>query len=441
MVMMGCGDSDSGSTEEGDDIKVEGDTLVHTSPKLLGKDHFGTQLGTDNPDGSYTFDSTAANYGGGGAQYDFPTPKAGDTWKISDYSLVEITLKTVSGSVAAIVKKGGTTNDLTRYPEGGGQYPTLSADASDGIFTFKTLVSDAGTGIGFQRSSGGPATVKIEKVVFSKMPRLTVTFSGGEYAAMPARPPIEVVSGSTLTMGQLRPIPEWAGHTFTGWKIGEVDFDITAPITQDITLTAQWKDGAPEEVSMALDLDPDNWGELPPHPNTGYTGAAGSAPLNTGGWDHTTEYAAADYNAGVLKLTFSSNRQRAIIPLSDAQIDALLYEEDGVTFRFDATITDDTGATNPTWAGFRCHLADPTTGRDWNGTQTGADQTATLDTHMVEHVAWANAGDGWLNRIRYFAIQAMFRDEDGSVDATQFGFPLLTITINSLSIDLGDTTE
>jgi hypothetical protein len=435
MVMMGCGDSDSGSTEDKDDIKVEGDTLVHTSPKLEAANKWGGTPGTANADGSYEFDGTSIQYNGDGAMYNFPAPKAGDTWKISDYALVEITLKTVSGSVSVIVKNGNG-DDLFPYPSGSGnRYPTLSADAD---FTYQALVSDAGTGFGFQRNQGGPATVKIDKVVFKKMPRLTVTFSGGDYAAMPARPPLEVVSGSTLTNDQLKPLPTWAGHTFIGWKntTDNVDFDLATPITKDITLTAQWADGDPVEVSMALDLNPDNWGEIPPHPNTGYTGAVGSAPLNSNGWDHTAEYAAHSYDDGVLTLTFDgNNRQRFIIPLSQAQIDALLWtEEAGVTFIFDADVKLEDGTEPPEALGFRCHLANPTTGASWNGTATG--NQGPLSTHMEEFNAFANTGDGWINRIGFFAIQSMYKDANGSDVGQKDGFPVVIITIRSLTIAL-----
>ncbi|MCL2695988.1 MAG: hypothetical protein FWE69_06660, partial [Clostridiales bacterium] len=35
--------------------------------------------------------------------------------------------------------------------------------------------------------------------------------------------------------------PTHAGHTFTGWYLGEAKFDFATPITGDITLKAKWK--------------------------------------------------------------------------------------------------------------------------------------------------------------------------------------------------------
>jgi hypothetical protein len=58
---------------------------------------------------------------------------------------------------------------------------------------------------------------------------------------------------------------------------------------------------------------------------------------------------------------------------------------------------------------------------------------------MEEFNSFSNTGDGWNNRIEYFAIQAMFREgltAEGSPDAQRDGFPKVIITIKSLTIAL-----
>jgi hypothetical protein len=430
MVMMGCDDGDSGSTEGTDNIKVEGETLVQTAPKFdSAGGRWGGTPGVANDDGSYTFNGTEGQYNGDGGQYNFPAPKAGDKWKLSDYDLFEIHFKTISGSVQAIVKKGSENVDCPQYPSGS-QYITFDAAANDGVLIYKTVISEAVSGLGFQRNQGGPATVRIDKVVYSKGTKHTITFSGGAYTAMPAIPPLVVLEGRPLSSNSI-PRPTWAGHTFIGWKntTDNVDFDLTAPITKNISLEAQWKDGEAEETDMRLDLNPANWGDLPPCPPLG------------GAFTPPEYYAESVYEGGKLILTFAGlNRQRAIIPLSDAQIEEILWTtESGVTFRFDATIKDENGVENPEWAGFRCHLANPTVTSNWNGTTTGGENP--LSDRLVEFVTFANTGDGWRDRLSVFSIQAMFRDEEGQAGTIGSGFPKLIITINSIAIEIGDTTN
>jgi uncharacterized repeat protein (TIGR02543 family) len=430
MVMMGC-DSDSGSTtEEGDDIKVEGETLVHTSPKLDAANRWGGTPGVANADGSYTFDGTSAQYNGDGAQYNFPAPKAGDTWKLSDYGLFEIHFKTISGRVQGIVKKGSVSEDFSQFPSGN-NYPDFNAEVDDGVLIFRALIANAGTGIGIQRNQYGPATVKIEKVIFSRLPKFTISFSGGDYAAMPAIPSIEVVAGQALTIALMPPKPTRPDYTFTGWMNGDVMLEYPANITKDTALVAQWEAGAPPVVETKLDLNVD-WDALPP------------CPALTGAFTPPAYYATPNYNAttGVLTLTFDGiNRQRAIIPLTPAQTDLFLWTtESGVTFKIDATIVDDTGAVNPAWAGFRYHLGTATEIGNWNATDTIAPQNAPLHEHLVKFTTWS--GNRYMDgRLGYFILQAMCNDEDGSADTVGEGFPKVTITINSITVEPGDTAE
>jgi uncharacterized repeat protein (TIGR02543 family) len=408
-------------------VSVVGETLVHTLPPLRGVSHFGSNLGTDNKDGSYTFDGTAGAWSGGGAQYNFPAPKPGETWKIDNYQIVEMHLKVTDGSVNVGVKKSGGNVDLRPIPDGasGITFNTTSG----GTFTFKTVVGEAGSGIGFQRNTGGPATVTIEKVVFSKSVMHTITFSGGDNTSMAAIEPIKIPDGRTVNyFGSytMPSKPKWAGHTFTGWynTTDNTDFDDTAAITKDLTLTAKWEDGDPPPVDMSLNLNPASWpNPLPPN-----------AANQSGGWTWPSEYAASDFSDNKLTLTFNgNNRQRAIIPLSADQIDELTdTAEGGVTFRIVGTVKKEDGTDSS--AEFRLHLGNPSATSSWNGTETG-DQGALKD-HMVEYANFANNKPKSL--LAWFMIQAMYKDAGGS-DTVQSGFPKVIITIESITIEVGDT--
>jgi len=413
------------------DVEIIGETLVHSSPHLVGVNHFGNNLGANNEDGSYTFDGTAGAWSGGGAQYTFPTPKSSDTWKIADYQAAEVHLNVISGSVTVGVKKFGGNIDLKPYPDASNSI-SFNAASNGGKFTYKIVIEETGAGIGFQRNTGGPAVVAIEKVVLSKAPVHTISFAGGEHTAMPAIPPIKIPHNRTVNFSDdlytMPARPQWSGHAFTGWKTADgSDFNPSDPITSDLTLTAQWREGDLQVADMRLNLDPAAWGPLPQN-----------APAQTGGWTWPSNYAETDYDSatGVLTLTFDgNNRQRAIIPLSSDQIDELIYTgESGVTFRIVGTVKDEDG--NDSSAEFRCHLGNPTTTSAWNGTQTGA-QTA-LANHLVEYRPFEAANKGQAN-LSWFMIQAMYKDAAGS-DTVQFGFPKVIITIESITIELGDTS-
>jgi len=420
------------------DVKVEGDTLVHSPVKLVEANRWTEAgvKGTENEDGSYTF-VTAPENNGDGAQYTFPLPKANDTWKLSDYDLVEVHFKTTGGSVTVRVKKGSENVDLQPYPSGS-QDIILNSAAANGASTYKAVIEEAGSAMGFQRVTGGPATVAIEKVVFSKAIYRTITFSGGANTGMPAITPVKVLDQRTVAVSNMPKRPRWSGHTFTGWKntTDNVDFSLSSPITKDITLTAQWKDGDPDPVDMSLDLNPDNWGTLPSMPASWLVGSIT--------WP--TTYATATTEGGKLKLVFTGlNRQRAIIPLSEEQIEELIWtDEPGVTFKIVATITDSDGNTNPAFAGFRLHLANPAVKDNWNGTDTGkqtplAGNTDTEDNHLVEFRPFSSNKTNAAT-LGYFVIQAMFYDSNNDQNSTATGFKNVTLLIDSVKIELGDTT-
>jgi len=436
-------------------------TLTHKTAKLVGVDHFGSNQGTNNDDGSYTFDGSAGSWSGGGAQYTFPVPKASDTWDLSNYQVVELFLKVTDGSVQAKPTKFGNNNDLMPYPSGS-QYITLNASTT----SYKFVIEEAGSGIGFQRNTGGPATVKIEKAVFSKGTMRTITFAPGEAGTnMTAIPsPIKIPDGRTVNFysGSYYTMPLkasliWDGHTFVKWynTTDNKDFNLGDAITKDLTLTALWVEGEPEIVDMKLNLDPATWGTLP------------SVPALTGGspsYAIPTQYATTTYADNKLTIKFDGrNRQRAIVPLSAKQVEELMAtEKGGVTFRIVGTVVKGADATGGLvdgndaavtktiivdglhFAGFRLHLGDASAASGWNGTTTGKEYPLTGNTdpgqdHLVEYRAFdANKKTA---TVSYFIIQAMFRDSDGNASTIKSGFPEVIITVESITIEPGDTTQ
>jgi uncharacterized repeat protein (TIGR02543 family) len=432
------------------DLEEVGQTLVYKAgklPPLVGVNHFGNDDGTTNEDGSYTFDGTAGAWGGGGAQYDFPD--LGTGW--SEYNIVEVAFKTTSGSVTAGVKRSGGNTDLYPYPSGSGSV-TFNSATGDGKLTFKTVVAEAGEGIGFQRNNGGPATVAIEKVTFTKAAIHTITFSGGEYAAMRAIPPIQIPSGRTVDHGPATSLfyempgkPTWTGQTekvFLGWKTQDnTDFSPTVAVTKDLTLTAQW--GAlPPPVDMTLNLNPASWPEFPVY----------SASTT---WP--SEYATHSYDAvsGKLTLTFNGkNRQMGLIALSEEQAAALIDTDEvpGITIRIDATVTDDgsgvgrakyeddNGAMVDESARFRTHVGNPGPTAaglpGWNSTGGGP------EIPLIEQLENYRSFERRDARYRWFLIQAMYKHPvSGVTNDLDAEFPKVTIVISSVKLELGDTTE
>jgi uncharacterized repeat protein (TIGR02543 family) len=430
---------------------VEDQTLVHYLPRLVGANHFGSDLGTTNADGSYTFDGTAGGFwNGGGAQYDFPIPKASAGWQLSDYQLVEMHLKVTSGSVSTGVKKFGMSgdgSDLYSFPDNRSRI-AFNAATDEGVFLFKTVIEEAGDGIGFQRETGGPATVLIEKVIFSKNAVHTIKFSGGTNTAMTPIPDMKIPHGRTVNLGSDYVMPRKPdrideNNVFLGWYTDssladDKEFDTTEPVTTDLTLTAKWGP-PPPPPDMTLDLNPANW---PGYPTAIWT-------------SYPTEYAVPTYDSvtGKLTLTFNGrNRQVGLIAISDEQVNALLDADEvsGVTMRIDAVIDwDNAGVGKPkddagveeTSARFRCHIGNPAMGT-WNST-AGADDKgwneSPLDKHLVE---FRNFTGTRSPNYKWFFFQAMYRDPNAAVLTTNnniAAYPIVTMVITSVKLDLNDT--
>lgn len=122
-----------------------------------------------------------------------------------------------------------------------GEEMAMPADPEREGFTFEGWTTDAAGEHAFDPATAvnGNFTLYAQwaEVVAPAADKHTVTFDtrGGNLIA-----PIEVLDGQLLT---LPADPTRAGFTFAGWDDGvaaRIAFDITAPITGDLTLYAQW---------------------------------------------------------------------------------------------------------------------------------------------------------------------------------------------------------
>ena len=433
-----------------DTVAVDGATLVHSYPSLLNVNHFGGATGTNNSDGSFTF-ATGTSWNGGGAQYNFPEPGASDTWNLNSYVVVEMHLLVIDGSVTVGVKKSGGNIDLNPYPSGSSGI-TFNTTTNDGKFTYTAVKDEAGTGIGFQVNTGGPATVKIEKVVFSTVTTYTISFTGLSGSDIPSWDTITIPTGRTVNFNgsYLMPgKPTKDGYHFKGWLVSTTPndyFNASAPVTQNYALTADWGEGPPPPVDMTLDLNPNNWPEIPPNSANGGTGWPSGWPI---------DYAIPTYDSdtGKLTLEFSGQtRQKGVIPLSQEQIDELVYTEDsGVTFRINGQAYKEDGTTqwNATKANiatnkarFRVHLANPAGSGVSPGTSNltggvGDDQSLNIDD-LVAYVTFANRDQANLS---YLVIQAMYDDGNGQAGGPPVALDgKVLFIIESVKVEVGDTT-
>jgi len=314
---------------------------------------------------------------------------------------------------------------------------------------------EAGAGLGFQRNKGGPATVAINKVIFSKGDMRTITFNSGVQGLDLKIDPIKIPNGRTIGFsGQyIMPYkPKYPGHTFEKWMDGAVAFDDGAAITADKTLTATWTLGE-TKVDMKLDLNPANWGTLPPVP-----ALTGGSPS----YNIPSDYATTVFDAGTGKLTITfdgRNRQRAAIPLTAAQVYELMAPGiGGVTVKITGTVTPGTTNSGPLvdgnnqpvtltinnqYAGFRLHLANAAVASNWNGTKTANEYPLTGNTdpendHMTQYLIFSSYKA--TATLGYLTIQAMFRDSGGEAGTIKSGFPSVIIEVSSITVEKGDTT-
>ena len=90
-------------------------------------------------------------------------------------------------------------------------------------------------------SENAAATEADESTVF------TVTFDPAGGSDVPAQ---TVAAGSTAAEPEA---PTKEGSTFVCWMNGETQWDFTAPVTEDLTLTASWETAEPETVTVTFD--------------------------------------------------------------------------------------------------------------------------------------------------------------------------------------------
>jgi uncharacterized repeat protein (TIGR02543 family) len=359
---------------------ADGAQLVHYYPDLVGSGAWGSDAGTNNDDGSYTFvggtPPDLENYSGGGALYRFPQPEMGDTWDLEDYDFVEVYLTISDGTMGQVVRKsgpdGGNSIDSQAYPSGS-QYMELP----EGDTTFTLAVAELFGGISFQRGRGGPSTWAITKAVYTKGATWhTITFTGGtEYPAMEAIDPLDVLEGRPVNFNnnnfyKMPANPSRAGYTFNGWNKADGTAFAGGTITEDITLTATWVAGERELVDIDLVLDTDEWADPQPAP---YNATA----------------AAYAYANGELTLTFASGANVAGIPLTADQIDDLMHATNAIVITIDGDVTIDGVVTNTRT--FRYHLAKIDSGQDWNATNTGAAYIAFTVIKEGQEYTWATA--------------------------------------------------
>jgi hypothetical protein len=340
----------------------------------VGTNAFGSDAGTNNDDGSYTFDGEAAQWNGGGALYTLPQPGANDTWNIEDYDFAEVSLTISGGTMGQVIRKAGAsgTIDLMTYPGGNGsQYmENQTGDITFTVALAELVEGSGGRSIGFQRGRGGPSTWAITKVVYTQGATWhTITFDS-DYAGAPAIDPLEVLDGRPVNYNnnnfyKMPANPSRAGYTFVRWNTADGTAFAGGTITEDIALTATWVEGVKPPVDITLELDPDEW----------------TLPSSI----YNATLADSAYDDGELTFTFkaggASGNYIALVPLSSDQIDELLAISGPIIITIDGEITIDDTETNTRT--FRFHLGDPTTGSGWNGTNThdsavGADSAGYL---------------------------------------------------------------
>jgi hypothetical protein len=229
-----------------------GSTLVHNQPiVVISESGHGVFNGTVNADGSITIK-------GGAFQYAFPT---GADFSVSDYDYFMISY-TLSG--AATDSATGTLlkqfNSATNYGGIGNASPWWSNQGSgaNDIPNVKFPISGAGGsgGIAFQYNGGadGPGyTVKINSVIFTALPRYTVSFdlNGGDGTTPDAIP--GVVEGTTLGARMPpNPVKTAAGGPwfFLGWYDGNDLVVASTPIMKTVTLVAKWANVEPAKVEL-----------------------------------------------------------------------------------------------------------------------------------------------------------------------------------------------
>jgi uncharacterized repeat protein (TIGR02543 family) len=218
-------------------LEVVGETLVHNAPTVSSNSGDGGVQGTWN--GEENYDDGSIYYVTGAVRYMFPEPE-----EIEDYDQFTVTYIYKGTNMQVITKKGTAGQGFDYMPRTGDQYPTLSA--SVGVRTlgpFAIKVAGDNRGLGLQRNTGGPGTIKITKVTFAKVQRRTINFDASDtgYTAETI-PSMQAAQG--IMIGPM-PVPDdRQGYTFVGWLNALTNASVgenTNMPSSDLNLKAKWQ--------------------------------------------------------------------------------------------------------------------------------------------------------------------------------------------------------
>jgi uncharacterized repeat protein (TIGR02543 family) len=215
--------------------KVVGDTLVHNRPMMEIDE--GVAL---DDDGSVTVT-------GGLFSYKFPISDATPPdWNLSDYIYFMIDYTLPKG------EDGSTTGtNIRQYESTSTNYGSVSNASpwwsNNDIRNQRFLLTGAGTSGGITFQGNNPYTVRIESIIFYKLPKYTISFDIDGGAGTAPSPITDVVEGTTLG-DRLPPDPTKSGSTFTGWLDGKTPIMATSPIMKTMTLKAGWATTAPAKI-------------------------------------------------------------------------------------------------------------------------------------------------------------------------------------------------
>lgn len=182
----------------------------------------------------YTFDGWLLN----GKAYDFTQPVTGDITLTGSWTRLTHTVT---------FDTNGGTPVASQSVEDGGVITSPKNPTREG-YTFKGWLLN-GKSYDFQTPVTGDIALTADWAK-AKPASHTVTFD----AANGSKPDtVKVEDGKTVTKPK---DPTREGYTFQGWTSGGKTYDFNAPVTADITLTAQWEKNKP--VTHTVTIDPAN---------------------------------------------------------------------------------------------------------------------------------------------------------------------------------------
>ncbi|MDR3095196.1 MAG: InlB B-repeat-containing protein [Bacteroidales bacterium] len=229
------------------DLTVSGGTVTVTGTVGGTTTHTGGTLNGNTPPpvtvpGAPT--AVTATAGDGQATVSFTAPADNGGAAITGYTVTSSPGDITATGAASPITVTGLTNG-TAY-----------------TFTV-TAINSVGTGLASASSNAitPVATVPVTMVV-------TFDSNGGSAVSQQ-----QVAAGATATQ-PANPIR--AGYTFAGWKNGSTTYDFSTPVTENITLTAQWEAASTTGID---DVETVRAPSLHPNPFTGIvhlTGAEGS---------------------------------------------------------------------------------------------------------------------------------------------------------------------